>query len=96
MTGFFYDYAVGVSHHRFYICPAEDTTIGGRPLTNAEKIAILSRVKGQKSQLERGGVANGVRGRIEGILVGWTGTFDHNKPNTIHSSIRTSSRLEPL
>ena len=79
------------SHHRLYICPAEDT-IGERPVTNEERIAIMTRTKGSKSETERGGLmkdielaigapvmvtlnihtdldlANGVRGRIEGIV----------------------------
>lgn len=44
------------THHRLYICPAEDT-IGGRPVNNEEKIAISSRTKGTKSQTDRGGLA---------------------------------------
>ena len=44
------------THHRLYISPAEDT-IGGRPVNNEEKIAILSRTKGSKTQTDRGGLA---------------------------------------
>jgi len=36
------------NHRRLYICPSEDT-IGGRPVTNDEKIAIMTRTKGSKS-----------------------------------------------
>ena len=44
------------THRRLYICPAEDT-IGGRPVNNEEKIAILSRTKRSKTQTDRGGLA---------------------------------------
>jgi hypothetical protein len=43
------------THHRLYISPAEDT-IGGRPVTNDEKIAIMTRPKGSKTYLDRGGL----------------------------------------
>ena len=43
------------THRRLYICPAEDT-IGGRIVTNEEKIAIMTRSKGSQSQFERGGL----------------------------------------
>ena len=80
------------NHRRLYICQAEDT-IGGRSVTNEEKIAIMTRTKGTKTGLDRGGlmkeielaigasvmvtlnintdldVANGVRGRIEAIVM---------------------------
>lgn len=45
--------------HRLYVCPAEDT-VGGRAATNEEKIAILTRVKGSNSQLERAGLAKDI------------------------------------
>ena len=41
---------------RLYICPAQDM-IDGRPVTNEEKIAILTRTKGSNSQMDRGGLA---------------------------------------
>ena len=41
------------TNHRLYICPAEDT-IGGCPVSNEEKIAILSGSKGSKSHIDRG------------------------------------------
>jgi hypothetical protein len=40
---------------RLYICPAEDT-ISGRPVTNKQKIAIMTRTKGSKIQMERAGL----------------------------------------
>ena len=43
------------THRRLYICPAEDT-IGGRPVSNDEKISIMTRSKGSQSHLERGGL----------------------------------------
>ena len=43
------------TRRRLYICPAEDT-IGGRTVTNDEKIAIMTRSKGSQSHLERGGL----------------------------------------
>lgn len=43
------------THQRLYLCPAEDT-IGGRPVTNEEKIAILTQTKGTKLEMERGGL----------------------------------------
>ena len=43
------------SHHRLYICPAQDV-IDGRPVTNEEKIAILTRTKGSRSQTDQGGL----------------------------------------
>ena len=43
------------TRRRLYICPAEDT-IGGRIVTNEEKIAIMTRSKGSQSQFERGGL----------------------------------------
>ena len=42
-------------HQRLYIFPAEDT-IGGRPVTNEEKIAIITQGKGSKTHMERGGL----------------------------------------
>ena len=38
-----------------YICPAEDM-IDGQPVTHAEKIATLTRLKGYQSQMERAGL----------------------------------------
>ena len=43
------------SHRRLYICPAQDI-IDGRPVTNEEKVAILTRTKGSRSQTDRGGL----------------------------------------
>ena len=43
------------TNHTLYICPAEDT-IGGCPVSNEEKIAILSGSKGSKSHIDRGGL----------------------------------------
>ena len=43
------------TRRRLYICPAEDT-IGGRIVTNDEKIAIMTRSKGSQSHFERGGL----------------------------------------
>ena len=43
------------TRRRLYVCPAEDT-IGGRKVTNDEKIAIMTRSKGSQSHLERGGL----------------------------------------
>jgi hypothetical protein len=43
------------TRRRLYICPAEDT-IEGRPVTNKEKIAILTKKKGTKSQSDQGGL----------------------------------------
>lgn len=43
------------SHHRLYVCPAQDT-IDGHCVTNEDKIAILTRTKGSHSQTERGGL----------------------------------------
>jgi hypothetical protein len=39
------------THHRMYVCPAEDT-IHGQSVTNAEKIAIMTQFKGSQSQSE--------------------------------------------
>ena len=47
------------SHHRLYISPAEDM-ISGRPVTNGEKIAIMTRTKGAHSQMDRGGLMKDV------------------------------------
>jgi hypothetical protein len=43
------------TRNRLYVCPAEDM-INGRPVTNEEKIAIMTRVKGSNSQMDRGGL----------------------------------------
>ena len=43
------------SGRRLYIAPAEDL-IDGRPVTNDEKIAIMTRKKGSKSLMDRGGL----------------------------------------
>ena len=43
------------SHRLLYICPAQDI-IDGRPVTNEEKVAILTRTKGSCSQTDRGGL----------------------------------------
>ena len=88
------------SGNRLYICPAEDM-VGGRPVSNEEKIAISTHKKGSRAQIERGGlmkeieiaigapvmvtlnimtdldVANGVRGRVKGIVV------DEREPMTM-------------
>jgi hypothetical protein len=40
------------THHQMYVCPAEDT-IHGQPVTNAEKIVIMTQSKGSQSQSER-------------------------------------------
>ena len=80
------------NRQRLYICPAEDT-IDGRPVTNDEKIAIITGGKGSQTQMDRAGlakeielavgapvmvtlnihtdmdVANGVRGKIEAIIL---------------------------
>jgi ATP-dependent exoDNAse (exonuclease V) alpha subunit len=47
------------THHRLYFCPAEDT-IGGRAVTNEEKLAILSQKKGSKTQVDRAGLTKEV------------------------------------
>jgi hypothetical protein len=47
------------NHRRLYICPADDT-IGGRAVTNEEKIAILTRRKGSTSRMDRGGLMKDV------------------------------------
>ena len=47
------------NRRRLYVCPAEDT-IGGRKVTNDEKIAILTCSKGSQSHLERGGLMKDV------------------------------------
>jgi hypothetical protein len=44
---------------RLYVSPAEDI-IGGRPVTNEEKIAILTRTKGSKSHTDRAGLMKDV------------------------------------
>ena len=43
------------SHHWLYICPSEDT-IGGRPVTNDEKIAIMTKTKGSRNEMGHGGL----------------------------------------
>lgn len=43
------------TNHRLYLCPAQDT-IDRRPVTNEEKIAILTRTKGSHSQMDRAGL----------------------------------------
>jgi hypothetical protein len=40
---------------RLYVFAAEDT-VGGRPVTNDEKIAIMTKGKGSRSHMERGGL----------------------------------------
>lgn len=80
------------THHRLYTFQAEDT-INGRPVTNDEKIAIMTQTKGSKNHTDHAGlskdielaigapvmvtlniltdldVANGVRGRVEGLVL---------------------------
>jgi PIF1-like helicase len=46
-------------HCRLYVSSAEET-IGGRPVTNEEKIAIMTKKKGSKSEMERGGLMKDV------------------------------------
>ena len=43
------------AHHRLYICPSEDT-IGGWPVTNDEKIAIMTKTKGSRNEMGHGGL----------------------------------------
>jgi ATP-dependent exoDNAse (exonuclease V) alpha subunit len=43
------------THQRLYICPSEDT-VGGHPISNEEKIAILTQSKGSKTKSDRGGL----------------------------------------
>ena len=43
------------SNRRLFVFSAEDT-VGGRPVTNDEKISILSKAKGSHSHMERGGL----------------------------------------
>ena len=45
--------------HRLYVSPAEDT-IDNHPVSNEEKIAILTRTKGSSSQTDRAGLAKDV------------------------------------
>lgn len=77
----------GKSRRRLYICPAQDMT-DGRPVTNEEKIAILTRTKGSTSHTDKGGLPKEVELAIgASVMVTLNINTDLDVANGVHGVI---------